>query len=40
MIPEWNQAKYTVICEACRDMELEWPKNVMYVADFAVLPET
>ena len=22
MIPEWNQAKYTVICEACRDMEV------------------
>ena len=27
MIPEWNQAKYTVICEACRDMEI-----VMFIA--------
>ena len=22
MLPDWNQAKYTVICKACRDMEL------------------
>ena len=34
MIPEWNQAKYTVICEACRDMEL----YSKYYSTTAILP--
>ena len=38
MIPEWNHAKYTVICEACRDMELNFTLNLALMSvDYAWL---
>ena len=38
MIPEWNHAKYTVICEACCDMELNFTLNLALMSvDYAWL---